>query len=318
MAISVGSGVGGIILIVIMIFFIRRRHRQKNKDAITPPPNIQEQKRHDLQRAIDEREASGARDQPAMESRAVEGAGGLEEDDLARSTSLLPPGQLQRLESHPSRRRVPSREDLPSPVNAALDPRAREHGILSPQPRPPSRPWRGILDEADYDVMCMTPGPLSVTEDYSTNAGEGSVDGYWLETASMREERFYRLQRPGHSPPPAPSQEPSRPTTSRPRPDPLVLAPQGPMSQIQEMSDVGMSPIRAEVSIEQAGPEGQAQLSSSPASGDATGDPTSSGMGSNQPLLKPQESPGQPSADRSGGEQSAEGQLPGSPPAGWL
>ena len=134
--------------------------------------------------------------QTALSPVTIIGEGGLGEGDAAR-TSTLPSATRLKTPEQEAKRRVPSREQL-APLNLAPGPLAPDRSIRSPIPRPPYRTWEGFTVE---EIRRMQQAPMSVTEDYSTNAGEGSVDGYWEETASMRDERIYRLHREGHTPP---------------------------------------------------------------------------------------------------------------------
>lgn len=211
----------------------------------------------------------------------IEGFGRPGENDIARTTTLSSP---QRLQSHDSQaqRRIPSREDL-APVNPIPEQWLRERDIHSPLPRPPSRAWRGF---SDFESESGTQGPLSVTEDYSTNAGEGSVGGYWHETASMREERLYRLRRPGHSPPPSSTPRPSAPIN-----EPPSMSQTNRLPLIREDRVAGLSLLG-----DNAPQEGQdAATMPSPATGEGEKQ-DSSGLASNTPLIRNDTRPSQSSA----------------------
>lgn len=168
-----------------------------------------------------------------------------EDPDHARTTTLPSPRRLVGPESA-AKRRVPSKERL-APVNPVPEQWLAERNIHAPLPAPPSAAWGGFPIDIDYDpirddplMLQMQTGPLSITEDYSTNAGEGSVDGYWHETASMREERLYRLQREGHTPPP-----PDTPRWPGPRNDHAAASSSGSnrLALIREDRPAGMSLI---------------------------------------------------------------------------
>ena len=284
-AIGVGGGLGTAVIIAVVVFFVRKALRKRSKAAVMPRVDSQDE----LEEVAPVGSAGAPKPQALRVQRVGTSAGIGEtdepgEDDLALSTSLPRPRQLRTVDREPARRRNKSREALAALSSQGLELRALTPRVQSPRPKPPTRPWKGFLDAADYDLMRRMPAPLSVTEDYSTNAGEGSVDGYWQETASLREERLYRLQRPGHSPPPPPSPGPSESSAARYGPDPSAYAPTAPMSRIQEMSDVGMTPVVRDSSGGNTSQE--VQGSPTGTAEDTIGQQSSSPMGSGDALLE--------------------------------
>ena len=283
-AIGVGGGLGTVVIIAVIVFFARKALRKRSKAGMVPRLDYQ----HELEEVAPADSAGAPKPQPLRIQRVgtsaeIDETDGLGDDDLALSTSLPPPRQLRTVDREPARRRNKSREALGALSSQGLELRALTPRVQSPQPKPPTRPWRGFLDAADYELMRGMPAPLSVTEDYSTNAGEGSVDGYWQETASLREERLYRLRRPGHSPPPPPSPGPSESSAARYRPDPSVYASAAPMSRIQEMSDVGMTPVGRDFSG--GGTSQEVQGSPTGTAEDTIDQQSPSPIGSGDPLL---------------------------------
>ncbi|KAI9806790.1 MAG: hypothetical protein M1826_004644 [Phylliscum demangeonii] len=194
-AASVAGGVA-VVVVIGLIFFFRRWYQRRR--AGKSPATI-----------------SYMTEGTASKRPAAPGSAGVQ--NVGHSTTLPSPSRLQSPDRD-AKRRVPSREDLTTAeAGAEAGPERPAPRIYSPQAnRAPLRTWRGfpgLPADVEYDYARMQQGPLSVTEDYSTNAGEGSVDGYWLETASMRDERLYRMQREGHTPPPpssTPQEGPSR------------------------------------------------------------------------------------------------------------
>lgn len=194
-------------------------------------------------------------------------------DDMARSTTLPLPGDRYGTDLEP-RKRVPSRERQ-ADQNTSLDSyqRAEAHDRWRPAPA-----WDGLRGLSNDDMRRMLEAPLSVTEDYSTNAGEGSVDGLWLETASLKEERLYRAQREGHSPPPPKPEDPEL------EPSPLRLNEN--LSPIHETDEGTRSAQGGSTGPEQSSNFG---LPSPTEPQEDTSGQRDSGLGSGELLIKPSE-----------------------------
>ncbi|KAI9784517.1 MAG: hypothetical protein M1816_000837 [Peltula sp. TS41687] len=211
----------------------------------------------------------------------IEGFGRPGDNDIARTTTLPVPQRLPSGQDSQAQRRIPSREDL-APVNPIPEEWLRDIEIHAPLPRPPSRDWRRF---PDFGSEMGSAYPLSVTEDYSTNIGEGSVSG-GFETAFMREERLARMQRPGHSPPPSPT----------PRPPAPIHDVQGWVEHARVALDrvAGVSLLGHTAPRE----DQDATMVASPTTGEAKSSPQqdSSGLASNTPLIKNDVGPSQSAA----------------------
>ncbi|KAI9800728.1 MAG: hypothetical protein M1833_003144 [Piccolia ochrophora] len=198
MTIGIASGAASlfVILIICLVIFVRRHRRRKLVEKGLPP--ISNSPTSLIKRYI-----------------------------LGRQSSSLPstfekPHQdidIEDLEPEPS----PTAFQELVRKNFALQRWEREqnaHPALHDPPPKDRTPhlgnWEGLLHEVDDEIHKFQQGAFTVSsEDYSTHAGEGSVDAYFPETASMKDERLYRARREGHSPPPGPAVLKREPSPSR-------------------------------------------------------------------------------------------------------
>ncbi|MCJ1305082.1 hypothetical protein MMC08_007896 [Hypocenomyce scalaris] len=71
--------------------------------------------------------------------------------------------------------------------------------------------WDAFVEDVKKEYERFDESKASSTENYGSHVGEGSNQGGFHETASLRQERLYRLRAQNHSPPPqAGNREPSK------------------------------------------------------------------------------------------------------------
>ncbi|KAI9808597.1 MAG: hypothetical protein M1825_003747 [Sarcosagium campestre] len=205
-AIGVAGGLTVLLIIFAIIYFYRRSKRRKllrSKTPFTPPTPSSVLKK-------------------------------LAQWRLSNTTASTPYTQSGNdPEKSPAAPIVPTPRDI-ARTRLALQRWEQEQEVQDPD-QAPENPiespdaanWQRLLSEVDDEIHRLQAGTLSASEDYSTHAGEGSIDAYFPETASMRGERLYRAAREGHSPPPGPI------AVMRREPSPLQLEP-APLSPVAE------------------------------------------------------------------------------------
>ncbi|KAI9883260.1 MAG: hypothetical protein M1823_004979 [Watsoniomyces obsoletus] len=253
--ISAGS-VGGVIILGVFVWVFRVRifnwvfskvSRRYKREVYTSIMEEMVLPRHEPPRTAETAERTSEEDVTGVtEARSSEEAVEPDTENMGRSTSLPPPRLLQGFETDATRRRAGSKEDLASPRVPGHD-----QVLPAPQAKPVFRPWRGFLDPRDYELSKLKPGPLSVSEHYSTQAGEGSVpdtaiDDEYIESEEQRQERLYRKGQPNHTPPPGSEWPMSRGS----RPSSLFLAGHGYTMDASNVDEERWSAERAAGSVE--------------------------------------------------------------------